>query len=91
MLFRQKFVCGDSLVGRGAVVVQDPVAGAPLLRVMSVHSVAEALQDCLVEVLIYRLSCTDELVMNQPVSVEERNQHGLSIGLHLPLFLRSRR
>ena len=43
VVFRQKFICGDSPVGRGVVVVQDPVAGAPLLRAMSAHSVAEAL------------------------------------------------
>jgi len=57
----------------------------------SAHSVAEALQDCFVEFLIYRLSCRDELMTNQPVNVEERNQHGLDIGRHLPRFLRSRR
>ena len=71
--------------------IQDPVAGAPLLRAMSAHSVVEPLQDCFVEFLIYRLSCRDELMMNQPVNVEERNQHGLDIGLHLPRFLLSRR
>ena len=71
--------------------MQDPVARAPLLRAMSAHSVAEALQDCFVEFIIYRLSCRDELMMNQPVIVEERNQRGLDIGLHLPRFLRSRR
>ena len=64
---------------------------SPHLRAMSVHSFAEALQDCFVEFLIYLLSCRDELMMNQPVNVEERNQHGLDIGLHLPRFLRSRR
>ena len=77
VVFRRKFFCGDSPVGRGVVVVQDPVAGAPLLRAMSVHSVAEAMPNCFVEFLIYRLSCRDELMMNQPVNVEERNQHGL--------------
>ena len=91
VVFRQKFICGDSPVGRGVVVVQDPIAGAPLLRAMSEYSAAEALQDCFVEFLIYRLSCRDELMKNQPVHVEERNQHGLDIGLHLPRFLRSRR
>ena len=90
-MFRQKFICGDSPVGRGVVTVQDPVAVTPLLRAMSAHSVAEALQDCFVEFLIYRLSCRDELTTNQPVNVEERNQHDLDIGLHLPRFLRSRR
>ena len=30
-----------------------------------------------VEFLIYRLSSTDGLMMNQPVNVEERNEHGL--------------
>ena len=55
-------------MGRGFVVVQDPVAGAPLLRAMSAHSVAEALQDCFVAFLIYRLSYRDELMMNQPVN-----------------------
>ena len=88
-MFRQKFICGDSPVGRGVVMVQDPVAGAPLLRAMSAYSIAEALQDCFVEFLIYRLSYRDELMMNQPVSVEERNQHGLDIGFHLPRFLPS--
>jgi len=91
VVFHQKLICGDSPVGRGVVMVQDPVAGAPLLRVMSAHSVAEALQDCFVEFLIYCLSCRDELMMNQPINVEERNQHGLDIGLHLLHFLRSRR
>ena len=78
-------------MGRGVLVVQDPVAGASLLRAMSAHSVAEALQDCFVEFLIYPLSCRDELMMNQPVNVEERNQHSLDIGFHLPHFLWSRR
>ena len=90
-LFRQKFICGDSPVGRGVVLVQDPVAGAPLLRAMSAHRVVEALQDCFVEFLIYRLSCRNELMMNQPINVEERNQHVLDMGLHLPRFLRSSR
>jgi hypothetical protein len=90
-VWRQKFIYGDSPVGRGVVVVQDPVAGAPLLRAMSAHSVAEALQDCSVEFIIYRLSCKNELMKNQLVNVEDRNQHGLDIGLHLPRFLRSRR
>ena len=72
-------------------MVQDQIAGAPILRAMSAHSVMEALQDCFVELLIYRLPCRDEIMMNQPVNVEERNQHGLDIGLHLPRFLRSRR
>jgi len=90
-VFRQKFICGDSPVGRGIVMVQDPIAGAPLLRAMSAHSVVEALQDCFVEFLIYRLSSRDVLMMNQPVNDEERNQHGLDIGLHLPRFPRSRR
>ena len=81
----------NSFVVMGVVVVQDPVVRAPLLRAMSVHSVAEVLQDCFVEFLIYRLSCRDELMKNQPVNVEERNQHGLDIGLYLPRFLRSRR
>jgi len=90
-VFRQKFICGDSPVGRGVVMVQDPVAGAPLLRAMSAHSIAEALQDYFLEFLIYRLSCRDKLMMNQPVNVKEHNQHGPDIGLHLPHFLRSRR
>ena len=89
-MFRQKFFCGDSPMGRGVIVVQDPVAGAPLVRAMSAHSVAETFQDCFVEFLIYRLSCRDELMMNQPVIVEEHNQHDLDIGLHLPCFLWSR-
>jgi len=72
-------------------MVQDPIAGTPLLRAMSVCSIVEALQDCFVEFLIYCLSSRDVLMMNQPVNVEEINQHGLHIGLHLPCFLRSRR
>ena len=72
-------------------MVQDPDdATALLLRVMSVHSVVEPLQDCFVEFLIYCLSSRDVL-MNHPVSVEERSQHGLDTGLYLPCFLWSRR
>jgi len=89
-VFCQKFICGDSPVGRGIVMVQDPTAGAPLLSVMSVHSV-DALQECFVEFLIYCLSSRDVLMMNQPVIVEGHNQHGLDIGLHLLRFFRSRR
>jgi len=39
-VFRQKFICGDSPVGKSIVIVQDPVARVPLLRAMSEHSVA---------------------------------------------------
>ena len=42
-----------------------------------------------IKFLIYRLASRDVLMMNEPVSVEERNQHGFDIGLHLPHFLRS--
>ena len=45
VVFRQKFICDDSPVGRGIVMVQDPNAGAPLLRAMSSHGIAETLQD----------------------------------------------
>ena len=55
IVFHQKFICADSPVSRGFVMVQDPVASMLLLRAMSTHSVAEALQDCFVEFLIYRL------------------------------------
>ena len=79
VVFRQKFICGDSPVGRGVVVVQDPVAGAPRLRAMFAHSFAEALQESFVEFLIYRLSCRDELMMNKPVNVEECNKNILDI------------
>ena len=91
VVFHQKFIFGDSPVSRGIVMVQNPIAGVPLLRAMSAHNVAEALQDCFVEFLIYRLSSRDALMMNQPVSVKEHNQHGLDIRLHLSHFLRSRR
>ena len=64
----------------------DPIAGAPLLRAMSAHSMMEALQDCSVEIFIYCLSSRNVLMMNQPVNVEECNQCGLDIGLHLPRF-----
>jgi len=85
------YLFGDSPVGRGIVMVQDPIAGAPLLRAMSRHSIVEALQDCFVEFLIYRLSSRDVIMMNQPVNVKEHNQHGLDIGIHLLCFLWSRR
>jgi len=52
VVFRQKFICGDSPVSRGIFMVQDPIAGTPLLRAMSAHSVAVVLQDCSVEFLI---------------------------------------
>jgi hypothetical protein len=58
-------------------MVQDPVAGVPLLRATSAHCVVKALQECFVEFLIYCLSSRDMLMMNQLVSVEERNQRGL--------------
>ena len=73
-MFRQKFICGDSPVGRGIVMVQDPIAGVPLLRAMSAHNIVEAMQDCSVELLIYRLSSRNVLMMNQTVNVEEHNQ-----------------
>ena len=81
VVFHQKSICDDSPAGRGIAMVQDPIAEVPLLRVMSAHSVAEALQDCFVEFLIYRLSSRDILMMNQPVNDEERNQQDLDIGL----------
>jgi len=40
VVFLQKLICGDSPVGRGIVMVQDPIVGAPFLRAMSAHSVA---------------------------------------------------
>jgi len=40
VVFRQKLYFGDSHVGRSIVMVQDPIAGAPLLGAMSAHSVA---------------------------------------------------
>ena len=88
-VFRQKLFCGDRPVSMGIVMVQDPIAGTPLFRAMSAHSVAEALQECFVEFLIYRLASRDVLMMKEPVTVAERNQHGLDIGL--PRFLRPRR
>ena len=91
VVFRQKFICGDSPVSRGIVMVQDQIVGVPLLRVTSVHSVVEALRDCSVEFVIYRLSSRDVLMMNQPINVRECNQHSLDIGLHLLRFLRLRR
>jgi hypothetical protein len=75
-------------VGRSIVMVQDPIAGVPLLTAMSAQSVVEALQDCFVAFLIYRLSSRDALIMNQPVNVGKRNLHDLDIGLHLPCFRR---
>ena len=91
VVFRQKFICGDSPVTRVIVMVQDPIAGTPLLRGMSAHSITEALQDCFVEFLIYCLSSRDVLMTNQPINVEECNQYDLDIGLHLLRFLWSRR
>ena len=58
---------------------------------MSAHSIAEVLQDCFVEFLIYHLASRYVLMVNEPVNVEKRNQHVLDIGLHLRRFLRSRR
>ena len=87
VVFHQKFICGDGPVSRGIVMVQDSIAGMPLPKAMSAHSIAEALQDCFVEFLIYRLSSRDVLMMNQPVNVEEHNQHGLYIGLACLAFL----
>jgi len=91
VVFCQKFTCGDSCVSWGIVMVQDPFAATPLFRAMSAHSVAEVLQDCFVEFLVYCLASRDVLMMNEPINVEERNQHCLDVGLHLPRFLRSRR
>ena len=90
-MFHQEFICGDSPVSRGIVMVQDPIAGAPLLWAMSAHSVMEVLEDCYVEFLIYHVSSREVLMMNQHINVEECNQHGPDIGLHLLRFLRSRR
>jgi hypothetical protein len=59
LVFRQKFICGDSPVGRDIVMVQDQTAGAPLLRAMSAHGVAEALQDCFMEFLMYLCNLSD--------------------------------
>jgi hypothetical protein len=70
-VFRQKVICGDSPVSRGIVMVQDPIAKTPLLRVMSAHSIALVLQDCFVEFLIDHLSFRDVLMTNQPINVEE--------------------
>ena len=47
VVFCEKFICGDSRVSRGIVMVQDQVAGMPLLRAMSVHGIVEALQEFL--------------------------------------------
>jgi len=72
-------------------MVHDSIAGTPLLRAISAHSVAEVMQDCFVQLLIYCLSSRDVRIMNQPVNFKERNQNSLDNGLHLPPFLRSRR
>jgi len=91
IVFHQKFICGDSPESRGIAMVQDPIAVTPLLRALSAHSIMEALQECFLEFLIYHLSSRNNLMMNQPINVEERNQHCLDIGIHPPHFLRSRR
>jgi len=80
-VLRQKLFCGNSPVDRGFVMVQDPIARASLLRAMSAHSFAEALQDSFVEFLIHRLSSRNLLMMNQPINVKECNQHILDNGL----------
>ena len=89
VVFRQKFICGDSPASRGIVMVQDPITGTSILRAVCAQrhrGVAELF--CRIP---YLLSVSrDALMMNQPVSVEERNQHGLDIGFHLPCFLWSR-
>ena len=66
VVFRLKFIFGYSPVSRGTVMVQDPIVGTPILRAMSTHSVAEALQDCFVEFLIYRQASRDVLMMTSP-------------------------
>jgi hypothetical protein len=38
-------------MGRGIVVVQDPIAGEPLLRLMSAHSIVEVLEKAINMVL----------------------------------------
>ena len=43
VVFCQKLICDDGPVDRGVVMLQDPVAGAPLLRAMSAYIIAEAL------------------------------------------------
>ena len=91
IVFSHKLICGNSPVGTGIFMVHDSITGLQLLRAMSAHSIAKLLQECFVEFLIYRLSSRDVLMMNQPVNVKERNQHGLVNGLHLPFFFRSRR
>jgi hypothetical protein len=50
-------------------MVQDPIAGMPLLRAMSVQGVVEVLQDCFVEFLIYCLSSSDVLMTNRDNAV----------------------
>jgi len=66
VVFRQKFISGDSPVGRGIVMVQDPIARAQLLRVMSAHSIVQVLQECFVKFLIYCLSSRDILMKTSP-------------------------
>jgi len=89
VVFHQILICGDSPESRGIIKLQDSIARTPLLRAMSAHNVMQALQDCTVELIIYHLSSRGVLMMNQPISVEEGNQHGLDIGLHPSHFLRS--
>ena len=91
IVFSHKLICGNSRVGTGILMVHDSIARLQLLRAMSVHSIAKVLQECFVEFLIYHLSSRDVLMMNQPVNVKERNQHGLDNRLQLPCFLWSRR
>ena len=90
IVFRQKSICGDSPVSRGIVILQVPIAGAPLLRAMSEHSVQEALQDSFVVFIIYLLPSRDVLMMNEAVNVEERTQCASDTRIHLPRFLRPR-
>lgn len=52
-MFLQHNFCADRLVNRSIVIVQNQITDAPLLRGMSAHNIAEALQDCFVEFSIY--------------------------------------
>jgi hypothetical protein len=45
VVFRQKFICGDSPVSRGVVVVQDPIAGTPILVHVCWDDYVEIVQD----------------------------------------------
>lgn len=73
VVFNQNCILSDRPVYGGIVVMHNLTACAPLLRLISVHSIAEAMQGCFVEFCIDTLSSEDLFMMNQHINVKEHN------------------